>query len=219
MGIFSRFADIVNANINAMLDGAEDPAKMIRLIIQEMEETLVELRSSCARLLADKKTLQRRSKLVQDEALQWQDKARLALSKDREDLARAALAEKAEAEQAVAAFELELQSIDEQLAGLEDEVSQLQARLDEAKARQQELTRRSATAEQRLRAKKQLHERKVDNTLNKFELFQRRLDELEGKVESYELGKRDLAQEIEELGKDDELSRELERLKKEMQDQ
>jgi phage shock protein A len=136
MGIFSRMTDIINSNINSMLDQAEDPEKMIRLIIQEMEDTLVEVRSSSARVLADRKAATRRLEQVQAEAGSWEDKARLAISKEREDLARAALQEKRAIEEEIAIVEAELLATDEHIAQLNGEVAQLQQKLTDANAQQ-----------------------------------------------------------------------------------
>ena len=135
MGIFSRMTDIINSNINSMLDQAEDPEKMIRLIIQEMEDTLVEVRSSSARVLADRKAAARRLEQVRDEARNWEDKARLAVSKNREDLARAALQEKRAIEEEVAIVTAELEATDEHIAQLNDEVAKLQQKLTDARAK------------------------------------------------------------------------------------
>jgi phage shock protein A len=127
MGIFSRMSDIINSNINALLDQAEDPEKMIRLIIQEMEDTLVEVRTSSARVLADRKAAARRVEQLRDEAHGWEQKARLAISKGREDLARAALQEKREIEDELSAVEAELAATDEHIEQLNDEISQAAA--------------------------------------------------------------------------------------------
>ena len=135
MGIFSRLSDIVNSNLNAMCDSAEDPEKMIRLIIQEMEDTLVEVRSASARILADKKTQQRQLAALKEQVVSWEAKAKLAISKDREDLARAALLEKRRLESEVTALEGELGTADDHIEQVHDEVSQLQAKLDDAKAK------------------------------------------------------------------------------------
>lgn len=129
MSIFSRMSDIINSNINALLDRAEDPEKMIRLIIQEMEDTLVEVRSSSARVLADRKTAARKQIQIQSEVSNWESKARLAISKGREDLAKAALQEKRATEDVLAAMESELVSTDEHIAQLNDEIGQLHASL------------------------------------------------------------------------------------------
>lgn len=216
MGIFSRFTDIINSNINALLDGAEDPAKMIRLIIQEMEETLVEVRSSCVRIIADKKEAQRRLARLQNEALEWERKAKLAISKERDDLARAAIAEKAALIEDISATEAELVTLNEHLDQLNDEVAQLQVKLDDAKAQQKELMLRAKTAESRYKVKKQLRRSATDDAFTKFELFQRRIDELEGRVESFDVGRKDLADEIDQLAKDDDINNELDRLKEEL---
>ena len=147
MGIFSRMTDIINSNINSMLDQAEDPEKMIRLIIQEMEDTLVEVRSSSARVLADRKAAARRLEQVRDEARNWEDKARLAVSKNREDLARAALQEKRAIEEEVAIVTAELEATDEHIAQLNDEVAKLQQKLTDARAKQKAMLMRSQTVE------------------------------------------------------------------------
>lgn len=216
MGIFSRFTDIVNSNINALLDNAEDPKKMIRLIIQEMEETLVEVRSSCARIIADKKEVQRRLVRLQDDAEEWERKAKLAISKGRDDLARAAIAEKSGLSEDIITAEAEFQSLESHLDQLNDEVSQLQVKLNDAKAQQKELLLRAKTVESRYKVKKQLHRSDVDDAFTKFELFQRRMDELEGQVEAFDVGKKDLADEIDQLAKDDAINEELSRLKEQV---
>jgi len=213
MGIFSRFADIVNSNINSLLDSAEDPKKMIRLIIQEMEETLVEVRSSCARMLADKKELQRRIQRSEADAQNWEAKAKLAISKERDDLARAAIAEKTAIEEELIIVQNEMEQIEEHLDGLNDEVAQLQVKLDDAKAQKNALELRAQASEERYKIKRQTRRQNLNDAFDKFELYQRRVDELEGKVEAYDIGRKDLASEIDQLAKDDDINRELERLK------
>ena len=136
MGIFSRLNDIINSNLNSILDRAEDPEKMIRLIIQEMEETLVEVRSSSARVIADKKDAQRRLGRLEAEAEDWEAKARLALEKGREDLARAALGEKQGLLDEIKIVEQEFNALDDHLAHLSEEIGQLQTKLNDAKAKQ-----------------------------------------------------------------------------------
>ncbi len=162
MGIFSRFSDIVNSNINSLLDKAEDPQKMVRLIIQEMEDTLVEVRSTSARLIAEKKDVQRQQQRVEHEVLDWENKAELALSKEREDLAKQALIEKQKAQQAVDSLQQELERVDESLSKLNDEISQLQEKLADAKARQKTILMREKTASSRLQVRKQVDSGKVD---------------------------------------------------------
>ena len=220
MGIFSRMTDIINSNINAMLDQAEDPEKMIRLIIQEMEDTLVEVRSSSARVLADRKAAARRLEQVEAEALAWEDKARLAISKGREDLARAALQEKRAIEEEVASVETELQATDEHIAQLNDEVSQLQQKLSDARAKQKAMLMRSKTVESRIKVKRQIQREALDGAFQRFEHFERRMDNLESQLESMDMGRDvppDLAAEIDALHEDERISEELERLRAELE--
>lgn len=216
MGIFSRFADIVNANINSLLDKAEDPEKMVRLIIQEMEDTLVEVRSSSARTLADKKDVVRRIDRLKAEAEDWQAKAELALSKDREDLARQALIERQRCEDNVTMLEQDLNALDEQVNRLKDEIGQLQTKLEDAKARQKTILMRGKTASSRLNVKTKLDSGKLNDALSRFEQYERKIDNLEAEVESYDLGNKSLADEFAELASADKVDGELEALKAKM---
>ncbi|MBA6412499.1 phage shock protein PspA [Parahaliea sp. F7430] len=222
MGIFSRMSDIINSNINSMLDSAEDPQKMIRLIIQEMEDTLVEVRSSSARVLADRKAALRRSEQLQLEVDSWEQKARLALAKGREDLARAALQEKHVIEEELSLVDVELKALDEHIVHLGDEVAQLQHKLDDAKAKQQALIMRSQTVESRIKVKRQMQRDALDKAFSRFEHFERRMDTLESQLESMDIGRDvppDLAAEIDALQEDERISDELQRLKNELSGQ
>mgnify|MGYP001824087846 CR=1 FL=1 len=219
MGIFSRMTDIINSNINSMLDQAEDPEKMIRLIIQEMEDTLVEVRSSSARVLADRKAAARRLEQVEAEALSWEEKAKLAIGKGREDLARAALQEKRAIEEEVTLVAAELKATDEHIEQLNDEVAQLQQKLSDARAKQKAMLMRSKTVESRIKVKRQIQREALDTAFNRFEHFERRMDTLESQLESMDIGREvppDLAAEINALQEDDCITDELERLKSEM---
>ncbi|RUO80629.1 phage shock protein PspA [Idiomarina tyrosinivorans] len=216
MGIFSRFSDIVNSNINSLLDKAEDPEKMVRLIIQEMEDTLVEVRSTSARLLAEKKEFERRQTRLQQEVKDWEDKAELALSKAREDLARAALVEKQQAEQAVRQLQDEQQRIDDSLGKMNDEIAQLQEKLADAKARQKAIVMRQRAASSRLEVKKQVDSSKVDDAMYRFERYESKIDDLEAQVDAYDLGKKSLRDEFAELENEGKVEDELSALKARM---
>ncbi|WP_133408584.1 phage shock protein PspA [Parashewanella tropica] len=214
MGIFSRFADIINSNISSLLDKAEDPEKMVRLIIQEMEDTLVEVRSTNAKVLAEKKEILRRVAKAEEQVQDWEAKAELALSKDREDLAKAALIEKQKASDLVKALSDELLVIEEQIARLKEEVVQLQEKLADAKARQKTIVMRTQTASSRLNVKRQLDSSKVDDAMLKFEQYERRVEGLESQVEAYDLGKKNtLADEFAALEAEETVNNELEALK------
>ncbi|WP_057832137.1 phage shock protein PspA [Colwellia sp. TT2012] len=216
MGIFSRFTDIINSNINNLLDKAEDPAKMVRLIIQEMEDTLVEVRSSSAKILAEKKELSRKVTRLEKDAEQWQGKAVLALSKDREDLARAALMEKKKSSESAQALLAELSHIDEHICKLQDEISQLQDKLTDAKSRQKAIVIREKSANSRLKVKENIHSTRVSDALNRFDHYERKIDDIEAEVESYDLGGKSLADEIAELETDEKVDDELAQLKAKM---
>lgn len=216
MGIFSRMTDIINSNLNALLDSAEDPEKMIRLIVQEMEDTLVEVRSSSARVLADRKAARRRIQRYYDDIAAWEDKARLAVNKGREDLAKAALYEKQLLTDEAAAVEAELLALDEHIEHLHTEIEQLQLKLADAKSRQKAMLMRSETVESRIKVKRQIQRDVLDDATAKFERFERRMDDLEGQVEMMDAGRESsgsLASEIEALAEDEKLSAELEKLK------
>jgi len=213
MGIFTRFSDIVNSNINAILEKAEDPEKIVRLMIQEMEDTLVEVRSAAARAIADRKETTRKLSRIESEARDWQNKAELALDKQREDLARAALAEKTVAEKAAASLREQLSHLTEGLDKLNEDIASLESKLTDAKSRRQAIVARHNTATKRLEVRKRLHDYRIDDALVKFESFERRMEDIEGHVESYDLGKRSLADEISNLESAEAVEQELAKLK------
>ncbi len=220
MGIFSRFSDIINSNLTALLDRAEDPAKMVRMMIQEMEETLVEVRTSSARVLADRKEQERRLQRLQNDVLDWEHKARLALSKGRDDLARAALAKKQAVEETLQLAGRELKVIEDQLCVLNEEISQLQQKLDDAKAKQQSLLAREQTSRSRMDIRRSSNREKLEEAFRKFEAYERKMDNMEAEVEAQDLGRtRTLHDEFTELTRNDKVESELEALKASMTNQ
>jgi phage shock protein A len=215
MGIFTRFSDIVNSNINAILDKAEDPEKIVRLMIQEMEDTLVEVRSAAARSIADKKDLNRKLESLDAEVRDWDDKAELALRKGREDLATAALVEKSRVQAAVDALKADDVTVDEGLAKLNEDIARLEAKLSDAKARQKALLARHKTANSRLAARRKIHDYKIDDAMVRFEQYTRRIDDVEGRIESYDLGlPKDLNHEFASLEAEEAVKKELDELKR-----
>jgi len=218
MGVFSRLTDIVNSNLNAMLDRAEEPEKIVRLIIQEMEDTLVEVRSAAAKSIAEKKELTRKVEQFDAAQTDWQAKAELAIAKGRDDLAKGALMAKTRAAETVEILKKELTIIDEALDKAKADMGKLQAKLTEAKKKQKSLDIRRKTAHDRLRMRNQLHDGRIDDALARYEFIERKIDELEGQVEAFDLGtgKKSLAEEFSDLAAESAVEGELAELKSRM---
>jgi phage shock protein A len=214
MGIFSRLADIVNSNINAILDRAEDPEKIIRLIIQEMEDTLVEVRTSAVRTIAEKKQIERRMETLRREQEEWQRRAELAVTKHREDLAKGALLAKARVAEAVDAIATQHRQIEDALAKQNEDITKLQAKLADAKTREKTIVARQKTAAARIKLRTHLHDERIGDAFARFEQVERALDEMEGKVEAFDLGrKKTLAEELDGIEAAESVDDELKALK------
>ncbi len=215
MGIFSRTRDIIAANVTDLLDRAEDPAKMIRMIIMEMEETLIEVRAAAARSIADQKEMRRHIAKLETAQAGWGEKAELALSKGREDLAKAALVEKRKLAEMAEQLAHDIAELDEGLKSNEDDIAKLQAKLHEARARQNSIVARMESATSRLRMRQAYAGPRIDDAFARFELLERRVDLAEGRAEAFDLGQRPktLDEEIAELKAGDEIDAELAALK------
>lgn len=212
--IFTRTRDIFAANVNDMLDRSEDPARMIRVIISEMEETLIEVRASAARIIADGKEM--RSQLHRLDELQavWTDKAELALSKGRDDLARAALVERQSAAQMASGLHAELDSLNDLLRSYEADIAKLQAKLREARSRQNAISMRFDSAVSRAKASEILQGERTQDAFSRFELLERRADFAEGRAEALALtGPKSLKEELADLRAEQAADADLEAMK------
>lgn len=217
MGIFSRTRDIIAANFTDMLDKADDPQKMIRMIILEMEETLVEVRASAARTIADQKEMHRHVVKLDRLQADWADKAQLALSKDREDLARAALVEKKKAVGMADQLKEEIAVLDDALRAYEQDIQKLQHRLREARSRQTQIAARLESAENRVKLRSLMSTERTDEALSKFDQMERRVDYAEGRADAIAIGNEgppSLSDEIAALEGQDAIDDELEQMKK-----
>ena len=218
MGIFSRTRDIIAANFNELLDQADDPAKMIRMIILEMEETLVEVRASAARTIADQKEMHRHTVKLDKLQADWGEKAQLALSKDREDLARAALVEKKRAADMADQLKQEIAVLDDALRAYEQDIQKLQNRLREARSRQTQIAARLESAENRVKLRTLMTNERVDDALTRFDQLERRVDYAEGRADALSIadgtGKPSLSDEIAALEGADKIDEELEEMKR-----
>ena len=211
MSIFSRTRDIFAANITEMLDRSEDPAKMIRMVILEMEETLVEVRATAARSIADIKEMRRALSRLDEIQGDWTAKAELALSKDRDDLAKAALLERQKAAEMAEDLAAEMDQIEQVLRSYEADIAKLQGKLREARARQNAIAARFESAVTRAKAREIMHGSRTLNAFSKFELLERRADFAEGRAEA--LGISSLEDEIHELKAAEAVDRELDAMK------
>lgn len=215
MGIFSRMGDIINSNLNSMIEKAENPEKIARLIIQEMEDTLVEVRTSAARNIAEKKELQRKAESYEVRAAEWGTKAELALGKGREDLARGAVQAKQQSEQMAEVVRKEIDILGEAVAKADSDLSKLQSKLDEAKAKHKSLMMRSNVAGNQIKMRTHMTTNKVDDALQRYERMERKVDELEAHVEAFDLGSgQSLESQFAELEAGEAVDAELDALKK-----
>jgi phage shock protein A len=214
MGIFSRLSDIISSNINAMLDKAEDPEKLVRLMIQEMEDTLVEIKASCAGVMATKKRVQRELEETRTRAQQWDEKAKLAVNKGREDLAREALLEKRRYRERAGALEKELSQCDALVEQYQADMTQLEDKLGAAREKQRILVQRHIHAQRRKRAQQEIRRLDTTDTLIRFEQFENRIERMEAEADLVNFGRQPpLEEEFARLEGDEEIEKELQALK------
>ena len=214
MGVFSRLSDIINSNINSMLDKAEDPEKIARLIIQEMEDCLVEVRSAAARSMADKKEYDRDIVQLEQTRLDWTAKAELAVEKGREDLARGALSAKQRAEREIDSRRQALKAIEEVSVRRQDDLEKLQAKLDEAKTKHRALVVRREAAEHRIAMRSRIEVNKVDEAMRRYGQIERKVDEMEAYADLINVGDRSLEAQFQELAAEESIEKELAEIKR-----
>ena len=214
MGIFTRFRDIISANINAMLDKAEDPEKLIKLMIREMEDTLVEIKASCAGVMADGKKIERQLEEAQSREKQWRERAELAVNKARDDLAREALVEKRRYTDRSDALKRQLEECESLVAQYQDDIRQLEEKLGTARERQRVLVQRHIHANRKKRAQQEIRRMNSAEAVIKFEELENRIERMEAEADLVNfVRKPTLEAELDTLAVDDEIEKELQDLK------
>lgn len=214
MGIFTRFRDIISSNINAMLDRAEDPEKLIKLMIREMEDTLVEIKASCAGVMAERKKAQRQLEDIEAREKYWEDKAGLAVNKGRDDLAREALIEKRGHTRRKEGIELEIADLDSLIEQYQDDIRQLEEKLKTARDKQRMLVQRHIHAKRKMQAQQDIRRMDSSEVIIKFDELENRIERMESEADLVNYGKKTtLGEELETLAADDEIEKELQALK------
>lgn len=214
MSIFSRFRDIISSNLNAMLDQAEDPEKLVRLMIQEMEDTLIDLKASCAGAIAARKKVGRTLTDARTRATGWESKAKLAVTKGREDLAREALLEKRRATEAAEGLEREATGLDEVVRGYQTDIGQLEEKLATAREKQRVLVQRHIRAQNKTRAQEQIRRSETHDALIRYEQFENRIERMEAAADLVNAGRKpSLEEQFAQLERDEEIEKELAALK------
>ncbi|MEJ2167952.1 MAG: phage shock protein PspA [Desulfobacterales bacterium] len=215
MGIFTRFRDIISSNINAMLDKAEEPEKLIRLMIREMEDTLVEIKTACAGVMAGSKKIQRQLEGLRERVGYWEEKAELAVNKGRDDLAREALIEKRKFSRQTDSLENELAEHEDLIRQYQDDIRQLEEKLKSARDKQRMLVQRHIHAQSKIRAQKEIRRIDSSETIIKFDELENRIERMEAEADLVNYGRKPgLEEEFERLSVDEEIESELQALKK-----
>lgn len=214
MGIFTRFRDIVSSNINAMLDSAEDPEKMIKMMIREMEDTLIEIKSSCAGVLAGRKKVQRRLEDIIERAGLWSDRAKLAVAKGKDNLAREALIEKRRFSELAETIKNEISGYGDIIKQYQDDIGELEGKLTSAKKKKGNLVQRHKKAKNKKRAQEDIRNMDSADTMARFEHLESRIDRMEAEAEMVNFAKeQNLDNQFEDLASDDEIEQELAKIK------
>jgi phage shock protein A len=214
MGIFTRFRDIISSNINAMLDKAEDPEKLIKLMIREMEDTLVEIKTACAGVMANGKKIERQLEGLESRAAYWEEKAELAVNKGRDDLAREALVEKRKFTRRIETLGNELVEHNLLIEQYQDDIRQLEEKLKSARDKQRLLVQRHVHAQRKIEAQEEMRRIDSTETMMKFDELENRIERMEAEADLVNYGKKtSLEEELEKLSVDEEIEKELQALK------
>ena len=215
MSIFNRVNDVIQSNIAAMLDKAEDPEKLLNLMLSEMQEALNECRSTAAALLCEEKALKRQIAQKQKDLTLWQTKAELAVAKNRDDLAKSALVEKQRVDEQIVAKNTQLNTLKESIEKITADCERLQQKMAQAKSKQAQLIKRHDIVAAREKVNMQLHSDNVANALSRFEVIEQKVEGIEAQVDAYELTNtaQSTVEQIESLVKNEKIDAELARLK------